>query len=237
MDVFTLGTGGKDSSRDQASRDLPSRAWTSLVRTRGRSPARRPVRRRVRGGYRVSAFGSSVQKITVDKPNTEIWTLETLSCRAKPTVSPLRLGRQDRGSSTRRRRPRMGTLAAWKAMPRTQKSTGRERAVGTHFPMLAAAIAAAALAFAARPAARFKPGFPWDFHPERDAGAARALRRSSLRSGNGHRWKPGISDCHTAFGSIDEVCRPRIGLDANALRGLTGLPCQATRLALLLLGK
>jgi hypothetical protein len=63
----------------------------------------------------------------------------------------------------------MGALAAWKAMPRTLESTGRERAVGTHFPMLAAAIAVAALAFAARITVRFKPGLPEDFHPERDA--------------------------------------------------------------------
>ena len=64
-------------------------------------------------------------------------------------------------------RPGLGALASQKAMPRTHEPTGRKRAVGTHFPTFAADASAADLA--ARLAARFKPGFPDDFHPKRDS--------------------------------------------------------------------
>jgi hypothetical protein len=64
-------------------------------------------------------------------------------------------------------RPRDKELIAIRPMPRTQSSTGRERAVGTHFPMLAADIAAAAVV--ARQAARFEPDFTRAFRSDRDS--------------------------------------------------------------------
>jgi hypothetical protein len=62
--------------------------------------------------------------------------------------------------------------------------------------MLAAAIAVAALALAARIAVRFKPGLPGDFHPERDAEPLTRLadpRSRSVTGTDGNRVSPTLA--------------------------------------------
>ncbi len=118
------------------------------------STARRPCGRRVRGGSR---------SIRTDRGDGLI---RIGTCRGRPSC-PLRLGSSGPRITLGPSRPRKGGCDAVGAMLRNQGSTGRERAVGTHFPMLAADIAAAALA--ARRAARFKPGFAGIFRPGRDS--------------------------------------------------------------------
>ena len=229
MDVFTLGAGGRGSPRRGRGRrrDLPSRTWIDLDHcVRGRSPARRHCGRRVRGGS-----GS------IRPDRGERWP----QSGPGPAV-PDRVVRSDSGVRAADhgpgcRVPGWGRATPWKAMPRTQGSTGRERAVGTHFPMLAAAIAVAALAWqlAGRCASsRVCPGT-----------SVRDATRNSARTTTSFapRRRPtrvGYPVTPTLTHGSGRPTRSA-GLGSGSTRtssaGWTGLPGQATRLALLLLGK
>ena len=60
---------------------------------------------------------------------------------------------------------------------------------------------------------------PADFKPGRDLGTARAP--GSVPRGGNDRSEAGITVENAAFGSTDEVSRPRIGYDANVNRDAT----------------
>ena len=156
MIVFSLGaeaTARCDLAFPEAC--VPGNGISDRIRVR--STARRPMRRRVRGG-----------QIRTDRTSGSIW-----ASRAKP-MGRIRLRRQRMAVCiTRDRRgPRLGTAMS-SAMPRTSESGERNRAIGAHFPIVADIAAAAGLA--ARLAVRFKPCIPDDFEPRARPGIARGL--------------------------------------------------------------
>ena len=81
-------------------------------------------------------------------------------------------------------------------MPRTRESTGRKRAIGTHFPMLAAAIAVAAEPWQLASRCASNRVCPADFQPERDAESARALverRSETVTDADGNLGSPTLT--------------------------------------------
>ena len=95
----------------------------------------------------------------------------------------------------------------------TSESSERNRAIGAHFPDVADIAAAAALA--ARLAVRFKP-LSRRFRLE---SRLESLAPVVFPAGNDRpNWDHGLA---RRFGSIDEVCRPRLGFDANINRDVT----------------
>jgi hypothetical protein len=155
MDVFTRGAVGKDCPAARPPGISHPRCGQPL-RTRGRPPARRTGRRRVRG-----------DPIQPDREGGSIWI-----SRAKP-MGLFPLVQLHRGSCPDAGVPRGDNPG--QARPRAQKATRRSQAIGAHFPRRATEVAAD---IAACWAARFQPGFPGDFPPRRDS-------QASGRSGNG----------------------------------------------------
>ena len=166
MDVFTRGAVGKDCPAARPPGISHPRCGQPL-RTRGRPPARRTGRRRVRGDpIRPDRWGSSIG-----------------ISRAKP-MGPFPLALQHRGSCPD------GGVPGWddrgQARPQADEATRRSQAIGAHFPGRATDVAAG---LAARLAARFQPGFAGDFPPRRDSQASgrsgiRRCRRATATEGN-----------------------------------------------------
>ena len=101
-------------------------------------------------------------------------------------------------------------------MQRASALRRTETAIGAHFPEVAD-IAAAPVA--ARFAVRFKSLLPADFKPGREPATVRA--RGRVPRGGNNRSKAGITIENATFTSPDEVCRPRVGYDANVNRDVT----------------
>ena len=102
-------------------------------------------------------------------------------------------------------------------MPRTSESGERNRAIGAHFPKVADIAAAAGLA--ARLAVRFKPCIPADFKPGRDLESLAPVVGFPVEGTIVP--KLGSRSSTQRFRSPDEVCRPRLGFDANINRDIT----------------
>jgi len=226
MDVFTLGGGGRTrTARGHAGDFGPGRGYASIERVEHlRRGDNKTARARCTGSRRVRSLTLGCLDRGRDQPAARIQRVRFVS--GFRTAGPAGLGASPEGD-TRRRQGNIAVagINGTKSGGRCSLSDARGRYRGRG-PGLGSSIRGA-----------LQAGFPFRLPSGTRWGAAHAPRRSSIRGGNHHRWKPGIFDSRTAFGSIDEVSRPRIGIDANALRGPTGLHCQATRSTLRLLGK